>query len=191
MEKGVFFLYVLFAYVGDVGVKKQFLEVGKIVSTHGLKGDVKVDPWCDSGEFLCEFDELYLDLNGETKIQVLSAKVHKNIVIMRIKGIDSIEKAESLRGKVLFMNRDDVELPAGEYFIQDILGLNVIDVDNSICYGRVTDVLKTGANDVYQITNDNGKDFLIPVIEDVICEMDIDNNLMKIRPLKGIFDDED
>ena len=172
-------------------MRKKFLEVGKIVSTHGLKGDVKVDPWCDDGEFLCEFEELYLDSAGKEKIKVLSAKVHKNIVLMRLEGIDSIEKAELLRGKVLFMDRDDVELPEGEHFIQDILGLSVFDVDTNRCYGKVTDVLKTGANDVYQVTSDDGKDYLIPVIDEVICEVDVDNNFMKIRPLKGIFDDED
>ena len=172
-------------------MRKKFLEVGKIVSTHGLKGDVKVDPWCDDGEFLCEFEELYLDSAGKEKIKVLSAKVHKNIVLMRLEGIDSIEKAELLRGKVLFMDRDDVELPEGEHFIQDILGLAVFDVDMNHCYGKVTDVLKTGANDVYQVTSDDGKDYLIPVIDEVICEVDVDNNFMKIRPLKGIFDDED
>lgn len=172
-------------------MRKKFLEVGKIVSTHGLKGDVKVDPWCDDGEFLCEFEELYLDSAGKEKIKVLSAKVHKNIVLMRLDGIDSIEKAEWLRGKILFMDRDDVELPEGEHFIQDILGLGVFDVDMNRCYGKVTDVLKTGANDVYQVTSDDGKDYLIPVIDEVICEVDVDNNFMKIRPLKGIFDDED
>ena len=172
-------------------MRKKFLEVGKIVSTHGLKGDVKVDPWCDDGEFLCEFEELYLDSAGKEKIKVLSAKVHKNIVLMRLDGIDSIEKAELLRGKILFMDRDDVELPEGEHFIQDILGLGVFDVDTNRCYGKVTDVLKTGANDVYQVTSDDGKDYLIPVIDEVICEVDVDNNFMKIRPLKGIFDDED
>ena len=172
-------------------MRKKFLDVGKIVSTHGLKGDVKVDPWCDDGEFLCEFEELYLDSAGEEKIKVLSAKVHKNIVLMRLEGIDSIEKAELLRGKVLFMDRNDVELPEGEHFIQDILGLGVFDVDTNRCYGKVTDVLKTGANDVYQVTSDDGKDYLIPVIDEVIREVDVDNNFMKIRPLKGIFDDED
>ncbi len=172
-------------------MKKKFLEVGKIVSTHGLKGDIKVDPWCDDGEFLCEFEELYLDSAGKEQIKVLSAKVHKNIVLMRLEGIDSIEKAELLRGTVLFMDRDDVELPEGEHFIQDILGLGVFDVDTNRGYGKVTDVLKTGANDVYQVTTDDGKDYLIPVIDEVICEVDVDNNFMKIRPLKGIFDDED
>ena len=172
-------------------MRKKFLEVGKIVSTHGLKGDVKVDPWCDDEEFLCEFEELYLDSAGKEKIKVLSAKVHKNIVLMRLDSVDSIEKAELLRGKVLFMDRTDVELAEGEHFIQDILGLSVFDVDTNRCYGKVTDVLKTGANDVYQVTSDDGKDYLIPVIDEVICEVDVDNNFMKIRPLKGIFDDED
>lgn len=172
-------------------MRKKFLEVGKIVSTHGLKGDVKVDPWCDDGDFLCEFEELYLDSAGKEKIKVLSAKVHKNIVLMRLDSVDSIEKAELLRGKVLFMDRADVKLAEGEHFIQDILGLSVFDVDTNRCYGKVADVLKTGANDVYQVTNDDGKDYLFPVIDEVICEVDVDNNFMKIRPLKGIFDDED
>ena len=172
-------------------MRKKFLEVGKIVSTHGLKGDVKVDPWCDDGGFLCEFEELYLDSAGKEKIKVLSAKVHKNIVLMRLDGIDSIEKAELLRGKVLFMDRADVKLAEGEHFIQDILGLSVFDVYMNRCYGKVTNVLKTGANDVYQVTSDDGKDYLIPVIDEVICDVDVDNNFMKIRPLKGIFDDED
>lgn len=171
-------------------MKKQFLEVGKIVSTHGLNGDVKVDPWCDDGNFLCEFEELYLDSYGKEKIKILSAKVHKNIVLMRIDGVNSIEKAELLRGKVIFMDRNDVELSEGEHFIQDILGLDVFDVDTGTRYGKVTDVLKTGANDVYQVTSDDGKDYLIPVIEEVICKVDLNKNFMKIRPLRGIFDDE-
>lgn len=171
-------------------MRKKFLEVGKIVSTHGLKGDVKVEPWCDDGNFLCEFKTLYFDANGVEKVKILSAKVHKNIVLMKFFGVDSIEQAELLRGKILFMDRNDINLPSGEHFIQDILGLNVFDVDTNFCYGKVTDVLKTGANDVYQITDAKNKNYLIPVIKDVVCEVDVDNNFMKIRPLKGIFDDE-
>ena len=174
---------------GDA-LKKDFLEVGKIVSTHGLKGDVKVEPWCDSCEFLCGFKVLYFDENGTEKIKVSSAKVHKNIVLMKLLGVDSIEQAELLRGKILFVNRNDVNLSKGEYFVQDILGLSVFDVDTNFCYGKVTDVLKTGANDVYQITTASNKNYLIPVIKDVVREIDIDNGVLKIRPLRGIFDDE-
>ena len=95
---------------------KQFLETGKITGTHGLKGEVRVQPWADSPEFLAEFDELYLD-KGAKKIGITSSRVHKNMLIMKIKGIDTVEQADALRNKVLYMNRDDVELEDGAYFI--------------------------------------------------------------------------
>lgn len=89
----------------------------------------------------------------------------------------------------MFINRKDIELPEGEYFIEEILGMNVFNNDTNFCYGKITDVLKTGANDVYQITNEVKKNYLVPAIKDVICRIDIENNLMMIRPLKGLFDD--
>ena len=170
-------------------LKKNFLEVGKIVSTHGLKGEVKIDPWCNNSHFLCGFKELYFDEYGHQKIKVLYARAHKNIVLIKFPGIDSIEQAEKLRGKVLFNNRKEVKLPEGEYFIEEILGVNVFNADTNFCYGKITDVLKTGANDVYQITNERKKNYLVPAIKDVICKVDIENNLMLIRPLEGLFDD--
>ena len=109
---------------------------------------------------------------------------------MKAKGIDTIEQAETLRNKVLYINRNDVELPEGEYFIQDLIGTEVYDIDNGRFYGKITDVMKTGANDVYQITASDGKDYLVPVIDDVVKEIDIYAGKIQIRPLKGIFDDE-
>ena len=88
------------------------------------------------------------------------------------------------------MNREDVSLPEGRYFIQDLIGLEVVDADNGTVYGTITEVLKTGANDVYQVTKDQ-KDYYVPVIADVVIEKDIDGGVVKIRPMKGIFDDED
>lgn len=172
-------------------MEKNFLEIGKIVAPHGLRGEVRVDPWCDDCDFLCGFKELYFDEKGEKKAEILFAKAHKNVVKMKIAGVNSVEQAELLRGKILFMSRDDVELPEGRFFIQDVLGLEVLDADTNVYYGKVTDVLKTGANDVYQVTDKRGKDYLIPAIEDVVCVIDVKNKTMKIRPLKGIFDDED
>lgn len=169
---------------------KRYLEIGKIVSTHGLKGELRVDPWCDTGDFLCNFKKLYFE-NGKEEIKVLSAKVHKNIVILKLKGINSIEMAEKLRGKILYIDRDNVELSEDEYFIQDILGLKVYDKNTNTYYGKITDVLKTGANDVYQITDENNKNYLIPVIDEVVCEIDIESGKIIICPLKGIFDNED
>lgn len=168
---------------------EQYLEIGKVVSTHGLRGELRVDPWCDSPQFLCQFKTLYLK-KGETKLSV-SSRPHKTIAIVKAKGIDTIEEAEKLRGKVLYINRSDARLAPGEYFIQDLMGLDVIDIDTSKNYGKITDVLKTGANDVYQVTDEKKKDYLIPVIDDVVKEIDINGGKVLIKPLKGIFDDED
>lgn len=168
---------------------EQYLEIGKVVSTHGLRGELRVDPWCDSPQFLCQFKTLYLK-KGEIKLSV-SSRPHKTIAIVKAKGIDTIEEAEKLRGRVLYINRSDARLAPGEYFIQDLMGLDVIDIDTSKSYGKITDVLKTGANDVYQVTDEDKKDYLIPVIDDVVKEIDISGGKVLIKPLKGIFDDED
>ena len=168
---------------------EQYLEIGKIVGTHGLKGELRVDPWCDSPQFLCEFKTLYLT-KGATKLEVKS-RPHKNIAIVKVKGVDTIEDADKLRNKILYMNRDDARLAEDEYFIQDLMGMEITDVDNGKIYGILTDVFKTGANDVYQVTDDNKKDYLIPVIDEVVINISLDENKVYIRPLKGIFDDED
>ncbi|MCI6006848.1 MAG: ribosome maturation factor RimM [Ruminococcus sp.] len=168
---------------------EQYLEIGKVVSTHGLRGELRVDPWCDSPQFLCQFKTLYLK-KGETKLSV-SSRPHKTIAIVKAKGIDTIEEAEKLRGKVLYINRSDAKLAPGEYFIQDLMGLDVINIDTNENYGKITDVLKTGANDVYQVTDKDKKDYLIPVIDDVVKEIDINGGKVLIKPLKGIFDHED
>lgn len=170
-------------------MKKQFLEIGQIVNTHGLKGEVRVDPWCDSPDFICEFDSLYLK-NGDV-FEITQSRPHKNVAILKIKGIDTIEQADALRKTVLYINRDDVVLEDDAYFIQDILDCKAVDADTQQEYGKITDVIKTGANDVYQITADDGKNYLIPVIDDVVISADVDEGIVTIRPLKGIFDDED
>lgn len=167
---------------------KKYLEAGKIVGTHGLKGEVRVDPWCDSAEFLSKFKRLYY--KDGTELKVLSSRPHKNIAIILFDRVTNATQADELRGKVLYIDRSDVKLPKGTYFVQDIIGMKAIDADSGEEYGEVTDVLKTGANDVYQITKD-GKDYLVPVIPDVVIERDVENGILKLRPIEGIFDDED
>ena len=171
-------------------MKKQYLDTGKIVGTHGIKGEVRIEPWCDSPQFLSEFKKLYLDDKGETFIEVKS-RPHKNITLAKIKGIETVEQAEKFRGKVVYINRDDIIHEDGVNFVQDLIGLEVRDADNSTVYGKITDVLRTGANDVYEITDSNNKKYLAPVIDEVIVERNIDNGYVLIRPMKGIFDDED
>lgn len=165
---------------------KRFLEIGKIVAVQGLKGEIRVDPWCDSPDFLCEFDQLYFN-KGETPVTIVRARPHKNIVLMKIEGVDTPEDAQKLRGKILYMDREDVELEEGCYFVQDLIGLEVIDADDNTVYGKLSQVTATGANDVYHIKNGENE-YLIPAIPDVIVKTDIENGQLIIRKMEGLFD---
>ena len=147
---------------------KQYLEIGKIVNVHGLRGTVKVVPWCDDPEFLCEFETLYLGKEYRPVI-VTDARLQKGNVLLRLEGVETVEQAEKLRGQILYMNRDAVELEEGVYFIQDLMGLQIVDADSGKVYGKLTEVFQTGANDVYEVKAENGTAVLIPAIPDVIA----------------------
>ena len=170
-------------------MKKEFLEIGKIVGTHGVRGMVRIQPWSDDGEFLTHFKAFYLE-RGKTKIELNKITPHGNVVIAAIKGVDSIEDAENLRNKVLYIKRDDAKLPEGRYFVSEIIGASVFDADTDALLGILTEVSPTGANDVWHVKSGE-KEYLVPAIPDVIVNVDINSDTIKIRPLKGIFDDED
>lgn len=166
-------------------MKKEYLEAGKIVTTHGIRGEVKVMPYTDTSELLCEFDRLFI---GKDKSEVYIERIRpaKNMVIAKIEGIDTPEAAEKYRNKVLYMHRDDLELDEDTYFIQDLIGMEVRDADSGEVYGKLADVMQTGANDVYVVKGD--REYLVPAIPDVIISTDIDSDVMTIRPLDGLFD---
>ena len=165
-------------------MKKEYLEAGKIVNTHGIKGEVKIMPYTDVPELLCEFDRLFLN---KQEIFIERSRVAKNMVIAKFEGVDTPEQAEKLRNKILYMHRDDLELDDDTYFIQDLIGIEVKDVETGVIYGKITDVMQTGANDVYVIKGAD-REYLIPAIADVVVSTDIDNNIMTIKVLDGLFD---
>lgn len=165
---------------------ERYLQIGKIVSVFGLKGEVKVQPWCDSPQFLCEFDTLYY--KSGTPVKIEKARVAKNIAVMKIEGVDTVEQAQAIRNRILYMDRNDVELDEGCYFVQDLIGLTVTDADTNEVYGKIVDVTETGANDVYHIKRDDGKMFYIPAIPQVIEKIDLELGKMIIKPLDGLFD---
>ena len=169
---------------------KQYLETAKIVATHGIRGEVRCQYFCDSAEFLCEFEELFLDKKGEKPVEITRAYPHKNVVIMKIDGIDTVEDAQKLIGKTLYMNRDDVELDEGVYFIQDIIGLTVKDIESGEVYGKISDVYQNGATDVYSIKKENGRELMFPYIDEVVKKIDIEAGEMLIKPLEGLFDED-
>lgn len=170
-------------------MKKRFLECGKIVATHGLRGEVKVQPWCDGPEALLPFRTLYLD-GGNTPLTVEKSRTNKGMALVKFKGYDSPEAVQPLRGRVLYLDREEDTLEEGQYYIQDLLGLSVVDADTGAEYGTLRDVTETGANDVYHIAFPDGKTRLIPAIPQVVVDIDIDGGRMTIRPLEGLFDDD-
>ncbi len=171
-------------------MKQQFIETGKITGTHGIHGEMRVQPWCDSPEDLLQYKTLYLDTAGYERLEVVGMRVHKTMVILKSKGIDSIPKAEAFRERVVYLHRDDLNLEEGQYLVADLIGCQVFDTQTGNPLGEITDVSQTGANDVWHIKKD-GKEYLIPAIPLVVDEVDIDSERVTITPLKGIFEDED
>ena len=169
---------------------KEFLEIGKITNTHGIKGEVRIEPWCDEPEFLKKFKVLYFDSKGEKPLKITS-RPHGHMAIAKIEGIDTVEEASKLRNKVLYMRRSDAKLPKDKFFIAELIDCKVIDADDEEkVYGVLSDVSETGANDVWHIRAEDGKEYLIPAIPSVVIHTDVEEGIIKIRPLKGIFEDE-
>ena len=171
---------------------KQYLETGRVVSTHGLRGEVCVEPWCNSPEFFTQFDRLYFD-RGAVCRRIASARVHKNVVIVHFEGFEDIDAAMGLVRCIVYIDREQVRLPEGSYFDQDLIGLRVLDADTGRVYGTLTSVGRTGANDIYGVTadGDNMPEILIPAIREVVRSVDLSEGVMRITPLKGLFDDAD
>ena len=170
-------------------MKKDYIESGKFVGTHGVRGGLRVQPWCDTPEFLCQFKTLFLkERDGFSSVEVKSSKPHGNVVLMELDGVNSMDDAEALRGKIIYIERKSLKLEEGQYLISDLIGAEVFHADSNEKLGEISDVSKTGANDVWHISRD-GKEYLIPVIDDVVLKVDIDENKVIIRPLMGIFED--
>ncbi len=170
---------------------KQYLELGQIVSTHGVRGEMRFNPWCDSADFATKFNTLYFDAEGKQSVAVQSARVHGNIVLLKLEGIDTMEKAQALKQKVLYIDRESADLPENTWFVEDLLGCRVVEDGTDTVYGSITDVQKYPANDVWTVKEPSGKDVLVPAIKDVVVSADIENKTVYIKALKGLFSGEE
>lgn len=161
------------------------LEIGKLVNTHGIRGEVKIQPWCDDPYV---FDELNtLIINGEA-YEIERNRYHKTCQIVKLKGIDDINTAERLKNNVVYIERGALTLPEGRYYVADVIGLEVREESGRVI-GIVDDVIKTGSNDVYVLKNTfNKKQILIPVIDSVIKETNIEGGYIVAELIKGLID---
>ena len=167
---------------------KQFLEVGKINNTHGVKGEMKLALWCDDISYLKQLKVLYLDGKGEKPVKLLSARPQKDLAIIKLDGYDSIEKAEEIKGKVLYCNRDDAVIEENANYIADLIGCYIVDIDTEEEYGQVKDVLNYGSCDIYDVES-YGRHTLIPAIPDVVKEINTEYKVIRIKNMKGLFDE--
>lgn len=158
---------------------KQFITVGQIINTHGIKGELKVYPLTDDMKRFRKLKKVYID--GVQK-EVVWCKLQTKTVVLKIDGIDSIEDANKYREKYLEVSREDaVKLPEGAYFVTDIIGCNVID-ENGAQLGKIYDVIHTPSNDVYWIKE--GKELLIPVLKSIVVSVDVESKQIVIKPVE-------
>lgn len=167
---------------------EDLLQVGIITSTHGVRGEVKVFPTTDDPARFKKLKEVVLDTGKEMKnLEIQGVKFFKNMVILKFKGIDNINDVEQYKTKSLYVTRKNaVNLKKDEYFIADLIGLSVCSDDESI-KGEIMDVMETGANDVYVIELEDGRELLLPAIKECVLSVDMEAGMMKIHVLDGLL----
>lgn len=160
--------------------KQQYIEAGKIVNTHGVKGEVKIQVWLDSPEFLKTFKKIYID---DKAVKVLSSRVHKNFLIAFLEGINDVNDAMRLKNKTVYIDRKDAKLPRGAYFLQDIIGATVID-QNGTEVGKLTDIMETPASQIYVVKGET--EHLIPAVDEFVLSVNADKGEIKVKLIEGM-----
>ncbi len=169
--------------------EKTYIELGKITTTHGINGFLKIDGWCDDLNIFNKLKKIYLDSYGNEIMKIENIKFIKNFVLIKFEEIKTVNEAQKYKNKVIYVRREDLQLDKGEIFIQDLIGIKIYDyLNQNIFYGEIKEVIKTGANDVYVISKKNEKEKLIPVIDDVIKQKDLENGKIYINVIEGLFD---
>ena len=166
---------------------KDYIECGKIINTHGCRGGVKAESWCNSEEDLAAFKRLFIKNGSEfEEYKVTKSAIFKQFVIFEFKGLDDMDKAMLLKNKTLYAKRSDFKLDDGEFFLADMIGLDVIDADNGRVYGKLVEIINRGASDIYVVNTENGER-MIPAVDQFIISVDIQKGVL-VRPIEGMLD---
>ena len=166
---------------------EEYFEIGQIVNTSGLKGVVKVKPFTDDITKFNNLKTIYIEIKKELKsFEIEKVYFNKNMVFLKLKGIDTVEQAENYRNYYLKIERTNEELKQDSYYIVDIEGCEVYTESNE-CLGKVLEVFSTGSNDVYVVKSEDGKQILLPAIKDVIKKIDVKNKTIIVHLLEGLI----
>ena len=162
---------------------RKIQDVGRVVNTHGLRGELKIECWCDGPGFMANFDKLIID--GETYV-LNGFRAHKNMALVTLDGVDGIDKARALKGLVAQADVSGVELPEDRWFVQDLIGLVVVDDQTGYTIGKLEDVLKQPAHDVYAVRDLTGAERLIPAVDAFVKSVDMDARVMRVALIEGM-----
>ncbi len=166
---------------------EKYLEAGKIVNTHGVKGDLKVECRCDSQEIFADLEVLYLKKNGEyLPYRCSKNQPMKNMMLVHLESIDSMEEAILLKNRSVYADREDFHLPEGSYFIADLLGTSVYDEHSGELYGKLSDVVNHGASDLYEITRPDGSRSLVPAVPAFVSRV-LPGEGIYLTPIEGLL----
>lgn len=169
--------------------KKKYLECAIIINTHGVNGNVKLESLCDTPKILAGLKRVFLPEGKDYReIKVLSASVFKSFVLMSLEGVNDMDAAMALKGKTLYASRDDFKLPKGDYFIVDLIGLEVIDNVSGKVYGRIADVINRGASDIYVVKTDSGER-MMPAVKEFVKRVDLENGVF-VETIPGLLTDD-
>ncbi len=160
--------------------KQQYIEAGKIVNTHGVRGEVKIQVWLDSPEFMRRFKTLYID---SKPVRLLSSRAHKGFLIAMLEGVEDINAAMSLKNKTVYIDRADAKLKKGEYFLCDIIGSRV-ETENGELVGTLEDILETPASSVYIVRGE--AEHMIPAVPDFVLKTDVENGIITVHLIEGM-----
>ena len=160
--------------------KKQYIEAGRIVNTHGVAGEVKIEVWLDSPQFLKSFKRCFID---KREVKLLSARVHKGFLIAKLQGVEDVNAAMALKGRTVFIDRADARLPKGAFFLQDIIGASVVD-EQGREIGKLSDVMETPASNVYVVKGE--REHLIPAVPEFILSTDAENGIITVHLIEGM-----
>lgn len=163
----------------------ELIETGKIVNTHGVRGELKVVPWADDPSVFQKFETVTID---KTPYSVRSVRYQGQNVLLKLDGVNDMTAAEGLKNKIIYAKRSDFDLPENTYFIADLMGLTVVEDETGKELGTITEVFSTGSNDVYEITCSDGKKRYIPAIKDCVRATDLAGKTMRIHVMEGLFD---
>lgn len=161
--------------------KKEFIEAGRIINTHGVAGEVKIEVWLDSPKFFKSFKTLYLQ-NGE-ELKVLSTKTHKGFIIAKLEGVDDINAAMRLKGKDVSIRRSDAALPKGAFFLQDIIGATVVE-ENGREVGKLVEIMERPASNIYVVKGQ--EEHLIPAVPEFIMSTYAEAGIITVRLIEGM-----